>query len=63
MGDLTVFFGEMLMQMYKPEETKKRTDEFLKYIIPFSTNVKSVMARVSKLSREFELTHQTTLRE
>ena len=63
MGDLTVFFGEMLMQMYKPEETKKRTDEFLKYIIPFSTNVKAVVTRTAKVAREFERTHQTTLKE
>ena len=61
--ELQVFFGEMLMQMYKPEETKKRTDEFYKYIIPFSTNVKAVVTRTAKVAREFERTHQTTLKE
>ena len=61
--ELEIFFGEILMQMYKPEETKKRTDEFYKYIIPFAANARAFMDRVTEVSKEFEQTRQTTLRE
>ena len=52
MGDLTVFFGEMLMSMYEPEKTKKKTADFYKYIIPFKANAQAFLNRAVEMKKE-----------
>ena len=52
--ELQVFFGEMLMLWDKPEETKKRAEEFNKYIIPFEANAKAFLARAAEEKEKYE---------
>ena len=51
---MTVFFVEILMNMDKPEETKKRSDEFYKYIIPFRDNAEAFLNRAVVAKKEWE---------